>query len=311
VDRRDSSLTLVLGLLCIAQGCAAGAAPPELGPLASGLELGAPSWSHRGTKIAVDSAQPPGVFEIEIATSTVKRLSTEAYHNNPSYSPRDDTLAFVDKERGGLWLRTSRGDVRELVKGRVEMPEHPWSPDGRWIVFTSPRGLSLVAVESGEERVLARAEAGAWNSVVRWGADGAQLIGRLNRTVVIIDARTGDLRRLEDFAGSLPMMGAGGVIWARPAKSDTSLLRRSATGETREIDLGGSIQAIDVDATTGRVLVSVANKGVALIDPESLSVSWVVKGGQPKTLSWAPDGKRFALLRWQGDAAGLYVIDVP
>jgi len=310
VARRTLSLFLLLGSLGTAQACTATAASRERGPLATGLGLGAPSWSHDGTRLAVDSKNPPGIREIEVATGNIKQLSTEAYHNTPSFSPRDDTLAFVDKDRGGLWLRSEGGDVRELVKGRVEMPEHPWSPDGRWIVFSSRRELSLVASESGETRVLVPAEKEAWIGLVRWGPDGTQLIGHLGRQIVTIDARSGELHPMEDFAGSVPVPGPNGVIWAR-SRDHKRLLRRSAAGETREIDLGETIQPIDVDSTTGRVLVSVKKTGVALIDPESLAVSWVVKGGQPESLSWAPNGKRFALLRWESEAVSLYVIDVP
>jgi hypothetical protein len=100
-------------------------------------------------------------------------------------------------------------------------------------------------------------------------------------------------------------------VWFRSRDDSKKLARRSERGAVQFIDLWGEIQAIDTDATTGRVLVSVKRTGVALIDPESLEFSWVVNGGKPETLSWAPDGKRFALLRWELDVVRLYVIDVP
>lgn len=49
---------------------------------------------------------------------TIQGYRAEACGCSLGFSPRDDTLEFVDKEWGGLWLRTSGGDVRELMAGQ-------------------------------------------------------------------------------------------------------------------------------------------------------------------------------------------------
>ena len=84
-------------------------------------------------------------------------------------SPDGTTIVFHaanDKSEGGLWLRhIDRIEAKRLTSG---VDDHPvaFSPDSKWIAFTSARQLKRVSVEGGTAEVISThvkmATAGAW-----------------------------------------------------------------------------------------------------------------------------------------------------
>ena len=79
--------------------------------------------------------------------SNVRRLSSDGYNTDPSWSPNPkvNKIAFVKVENGGVNIFTNRPDGSDEQRltwssGRNENPS--WTPDGHYISFTSTRGGS-------------------------------------------------------------------------------------------------------------------------------------------------------------------------
>ena len=100
-------------------------------------------------------------------------------------SPDGQTAAYVvsivdseaDKERMAIWLvDTATGEQRQLTAGSATDSSPVWSPDGRYIAFTSTRHedkpqLFVIPVGGGEARQLTHLKQGVGGAAV-WSPDG-------------------------------------------------------------------------------------------------------------------------------------------
>lgn len=108
----------------------------------SAIEV-SPAWSPDGKQLAFvsDRLGKPQIFIMNADGSGVRRLTTNgAYNVSPRWSPRGDQIAYCRQE-GGFQIYTispdGSNDTRLTTLGSNEHPR--WSPDGRFIVFSSSR----------------------------------------------------------------------------------------------------------------------------------------------------------------------------
>lgn len=164
--------------------------------------------------------------------------------NEPHISPEGQRVVFSvtqldkdgDRYRAAIWvLDLESGEQTRLTSGRHRDDKPRWSPDGRWIAFTSdreddggPKGqLWLLSAEGGEPTRLTSFENSvedvAWSpdsqsillvTQVRQGekpatdvkvlrsarfrVDGNGWVNDLYRQIMLVDVETGDHRQLTD-----------------------------------------------------------------------------------------------------------------
>lgn len=103
-----------------------------------------PSWSPDGSRIAFvsDRLGKPQIFVMNSDGSGVYRLTTSgAYNVSPRWSPKGDRILYC-RQQGSFQIYSitpdGSGDTQLTSEGSNEHPT--WSPDGRFITFSSTRG---------------------------------------------------------------------------------------------------------------------------------------------------------------------------
>ena len=102
-------------------------------------------------------------------------------------SPDGTRVAFVatkmdresDSYRSAIWVAdASGGEPRQFTAGAKRDGAPRWSPDGRWLAFTSERGedkpqIAVMPADGGESQLITKLPLGAGEPV--WSADSARI----------------------------------------------------------------------------------------------------------------------------------------
>lgn len=153
-----------------------------LGPTRVGLYVADGDGQHERALLRPDSLDYNGVFSSDgkwiIFTSErdgsadiyrihpdgggMERLTdSPAFDDQGALSPDGSTLAFVSSRDGGfanIWLLDlATRQVRPLAKANAGSFRPSWSPDGRWIAFSSDRGTQRARWDGGWELIQSNA----------------------------------------------------------------------------------------------------------------------------------------------------------
>ena len=166
---------------------------------ADGLDY-TPSFSADGKWIVFTSERngSADIFRVHPDGSGLERLTDDpAFDDQGVVSPDGSTLAFVSTREGGfanLWLQdlsSSDRPARPIAKTNAGSFRPSWSPDGKWIAFTSDRDTTRARWDGGWELVQSMAlyivrtdgsslrrltELGGYAGSPRWSPDGRRIV---------------------------------------------------------------------------------------------------------------------------------------
>lgn len=103
-----------------------------------------PSWSPDGKRLVFVSARAgnPQLYVVNADGSGERRLTFQGdYNTSPCWSPKGDLVAYVRRDAGFniFTINVNTNQVRQITAGQRNN-EDPWfSPDGRYLVFSSTR----------------------------------------------------------------------------------------------------------------------------------------------------------------------------
>ncbi|MBT2471531.1 prolyl oligopeptidase family serine peptidase [Streptomyces sp. ISL-66] len=135
----------------------------------------------------------------------------------PSADPTGERVAFICDRAGvpQLWSGPARGDEAHVLDGGPDpVIEVSWSPDGRWIAYTSAPGggehtrVLVVRPDGTGRRVLAGAEPGGSAHLGCWTRDGAALAVTVAQASGAGAEHTGAGHLLPDTVDGAPGAGA-------------------------------------------------------------------------------------------------------
>ncbi|CAM5623381.1 S9 family peptidase [Streptomyces avidinii] len=208
----------------------------------------------------------------------------------PSADPTGEHVAFICDRAGvpQLWSGPARGTEVHVLDGDPDpVTEVSWSPDGRWIAYTSAPGggehtrVLVVRPDGTERQVLAGAEPGSSAHLGCWTRDGTAL--------AVTVAQPSPLRSEHAGPGHLPPEAEGASAAGGRTPGAASPERDGpALGPARSGGLAAYL--VDPDAATAPVLLY-SEEGAA-----SLRVCDMSADGRFALVRRGPRGRREALV---------------
>lgn len=188
------------------------------------------------------------------------RLATSTYRQKTADQEEHGEICLYDTATGRrVWQQKLHGDRAGGLA---------WSPDGRRIACSGWTGVEIVKAEDGQS--LARNDGAysmAWVHDMSWSPDGERLVlGHLNHTLRIIDARTG--REVIKFVGHTGPVKA--VSWSP---------------DGQRIASGGDDETVRIWNPQSGLQVLVLRK----------------HQGSVESVAWSPDGQQLASATTRGE----------
>ena len=253
-----------------------------------------PSWSPKGDWIVFTSERtgPAELYRIHPDGSGLEQLTDyPAYSDQAAFAPDEKRIVFVSTRAAGranLWLLdvASRKTTR-LTTGDGGDFRPAWSPDGKWIAFSSDRGSDLPPAKGRWERL--------------------QLAD-----IYLIHPDGSGLRRISQHGGF-----CGSPKWTADSKSVVAYcMSAQDTWTYRFADEQGNDELVKIGLASGRATPIAAGPGVKLI-PTILASGEIAylrrdkteqgvfygtgkpgpKGPGVLAPSWSPNGKQVVYSR--------------
>jgi Tol biopolymer transport system component len=264
---------------------------------ASPADLAAPNWTRDGRALLVNGAGR--LWRIGIATGEIAAVDTGGcvrLNNDHGLSPDGRWLALSDRamaEDSCIWVMPLAGGAPRRVTAEVPSWWHGWSPDGETLVYTARRaggfGIWAIGVAGGAERRLISGAPGggpAHYDGPDFTPDGAWVWFNSDR-----GGAMALWRMRPDGSGAEQMTPGDRVDWfPHPAPDGREVAYLSYPPGTEGHPAGREVELRLVPAAGGpaRVLARVFGGQGTLNVP-----------------SWAPEGRRFAYVRYaRPEAAG-------
>jgi Tol biopolymer transport system component len=217
-------------------------------------------------------------------------MATELDYAEVRLSPDGKEMAFTD--RGAVWVvpvlsgtDQIRTGVPSKLTGLLDARGVGWSPDGRWIAFNTPTGISLVARSGGAPKEIVKDLGGSnyrQQQTISFSPDGTRLA--YSRGATLAESRL----YLGSTGGGAPvelLSGAGNIM---PAFSpDGKRMSYVHVSKWERVPGKGSQPTIE-----GELWIAPAEGGTPIM--ASRLPGW------PEGPVWSPDGSMIAFLQRAG-----------
>ncbi|MER7755563.1 hypothetical protein [Kitasatospora sp. NPDC097643] len=144
------------------------------------------SWEPEHAAVHGDSAEQDSLWKVRRGGGAPVRLvdgrGTGTDNRQPNWSPTGDRIVFQRRDAGteswSLWTVEADGTgLRRVVDAPGEHTDPSWSPDGRYLVFSSdlgdlPRAQVFVVAADGGRPVRVTRDDASYDGAPSWSPDG-------------------------------------------------------------------------------------------------------------------------------------------
>ncbi len=265
-----------------------------------------PSWSPDGREIVVAPSSfvypterlsvTPGLVAVDVATARKRTISARANAMQPSWSPHRTRIAYwgLRGNTGQRDLWTIAADGSDADRGGTTVTDDTaidwspsWSPDGRYLYFSSNRGGTMnlwrVPIDEGSGRLLGDPDPvttpSTWSGGIAFSRDGSRLAFASHDW-------TSTLLRVAFDPARQVIVGAPAAIFksTRPVR-DHEL---SPDGQWVAYNESGPQEDLFVARTDGSRYLRLTDDGF-----------------RDRGATWSPDGRRLA---FYSDRSGAYEV---
>jgi Tol biopolymer transport system component/C-terminal processing protease CtpA/Prc len=203
--------------------------------------------------IALVSTAIPLVAVAQIDSGDAKPITGAA---NPALSPDGSRIAF--RYRGDIWIVPAQGGTAVRITDHVELDDQPvWSPDGKWVAFTSDRygnsDVFAIPANGGETRQITY-NAGS-DIATDWQGDKILISSRRDSPwsgIYTVDARTLAVEKVYEH-----YLGAGNARFSPDGRSIVAELNGYPWVRPRYYGSGAAaLIVIDTATHTAKTVVS-------------------------------------------------------
>jgi Tol biopolymer transport system component len=282
------------------------------------------------------------IYRIHPDGDGLERLTDyQGFDDQAALSPDGSTLAFVSTREGGfanIWLLDlAARQYRPLAKTNAGSFRPSWSPDGKWIVFTSDRetqrahwdggwewiqSLAIYVVRSDGTSLRRLTPIDGYAGSPKWSSDGRRLIFYQSTPKDVYPGRTGTARgpfavsqvaSVDVESGAVKVLTTGSSLKVAPQLVDDQVFYWNPIGPGKGLVLGqvktvrGNMKSPSWSAD-GRMVVyhkSIESRPARMLPVQSLDPSFSLfrTGFFP---AWSPRGDRVIL----AETPGLLLMDV-
>jgi dipeptidyl aminopeptidase/acylaminoacyl peptidase len=263
----------------------------------------APSFQSKASPAAPANPDQPSV----VVRRAVLRGAAGGRDGEPEATPTDAHASLLDRRAVDLVVVELRTGKVSRVAERIKIDYYAWSPDGRYIAYTTGRGFAPNTMQGlfdfeirdlagGTNRRVASGARMGWGYEWHWSPDGRH-IAYLSSSeegrgeVVVISVEDGSVRALA--GGDLPSfnhaLGSPAPLWAPDGKYIYGVAR-------------GELWRLDVGSGQGQIVTGIDGWRIAaLMTPFEQPTLWSTNHGS--TL-WA------VAREVAGGRAGIFAVDI-
>lgn len=236
-----------------------------------------PRWSADGRWLAYQKGDQ--LWVVEVGAGQENPVS-ETPVDEFAWSPVENRLAYLSLAVGLVIWETDQQNTRTLVesKGGFTLRHIAWDPTGKWLAYETEqaeRGLCRVSLDGASFTLYATGDQTQIPYLAGWSVDGDWLLAWVGPASALA------------WADGLPLclipaMGGTPRCLEQKMLLHSDWLSWSPSGQLALIAGGGRETWV--------------NKGLALVDPASLVIHWLVDPAEQSPIqpAFSPDGKHLA-----------------